>query len=187
MPLREWLVQTTGPGRSPKINVLYADAEQSAEVQRDRIRGLWTAMRPYINSSVETALVGQQRLLDIASGGLVGLDTEGGGAGIVGSATGSPVSDAAQMLIRWKTEDIVNGRFIQGRTFVAGLSAGQLVGGNVSSTARTQIGIALGAFLQPGAGWVVWHRPKDGAGGSAHGIIGHDIWAELAVLRRRRG
>lgn len=187
MPLREFLVEHQGPGRSPKLNIFYANAEADAASQINDLNAFLSAWKTWAVTGSNSRIVPEQRILNEGSGALEGLEFNPGGVIHNGTATGSPVADSSQVLIRWSTPDIVNGRFVRGRTFLPSMTAGQLVGGNVSSNVVTAMQTAATSLVNGTEGWVIWHRPKDGAGGSAHGMNAGSVWSELAVLRRRRG
>jgi hypothetical protein len=125
--------------------------------------------------------------LSESTGALIGAWSETSSKTDSGDQTGEPVADAVMALARLKTATIFSGRFVQGRIFLPGLDAGQVVGGNLNSSAQSAINTA-GTTLAASAGnLVVWSRPKPGVSGVQSDVTSIVAWSELAVLRRRRG
>lgn len=127
------------------------------------------------------------RELDDATGALTGTWTDGTTYTGVGAVAGEPVPDASQILIRWRTDHIVGGRFLQGRTFIPGCVVGNIENGNLSSAAQTVAAGAAQALVDSADQLGVWHRPSSGSGGVFWAADSGTVWSELAVLRRRRG
>jgi len=125
--------------------------------------------------------------LDETTGTLTGSWTDGTAQAGTGTNTGTPVPDASQALVQWRTVTITNGRFLRGRTFIPSVALSQVVGGNLQAPAVTVIQNAANALIASGAGLVVWHRPIAGSGGSHDAVSTASVWTEFAVLRRRRG
>ena len=81
----------------------------------------------------------------------------------------------------------VAGRLLQGRTFIPGISSGQLDGGQLSSACVTAFSTAQSTFLASiPADMVIWHRPKGVTPGTYFAVDSGATWNELAVQRRRR-
>lgn len=185
--MREWIIQWTGPGSTPKLSVLYADNSFTAADQAGAINTLLLAYKPYMNVLYSAQTRAAIRLVDSDTGELVGLDTFTPAPPVTGSSSGQPVADSSQVLLRWATGQIVNGRFVQGRTFLPGLGVGNLNSGNVAPAVVTAMSTAAQAFALSTAGFGVWHRPKDDALGDHFLLQGGSCWNEVAVQRGRRG
>lgn len=127
------------------------------------------------------------RELDDATGGLVDAWSDATvrtGTGGVGT---EPVADSTQVLYQWHTGDIVNGRFLRGRTFIPGLAASNLDSGNLDPAVASGFAGYGTTLISAGVGLGVWHRPQGGAGGQFETTNSCTVWTEFAVLRRRRG
>jgi hypothetical protein len=128
------------------------------------------------------------RELSTSTGTLAGQWTDATAfTGSGGGVSTSSIADASQALVRWRTDTIVNGRFLQGRTFLPGISTSSILAGNLTAAAQTIINNAAATYIASLAQPVVWHRPTGGAGGSQDVVVTGTAWSELAVLRRRRG
>lgn len=185
--MREWIINWTGPGSTPKLSVLYADNSFTAADQAGAINTLLLAYKPYMNVLYSAQTKAAIRLIDDATGELVGLETFTPAPPVTGSSSGQPVADSSQVLLRWATGQIVNGRFVQGRTFLPGLGVGNLNNGNVASAVVTAMSTAANTFAAGAVGFGVWHRPKDDAAGDLLFMTGGSCWNEVAVQRGRRG
>lgn len=109
---------------------------------------------------------------------------------VTSSSTASTAPPMVQGCITWKTNDVVAGRRVAGRTFIGPVALDMLQNdGTPSSTAMTKLEAIGAAWQDNGTTDVyaaVWHRPVSGAGGSDHEITAHSIRDKWAVLRSRR-
>lgn len=182
----EILVDWTTPAGNEHRNVMYFDATLSIGAQRTALSTFLTAVKASLSNQVSYSIEQSGRVLDDATGALVGSWSQATAlTGSGGSAT-QPVADATQILFRWFTPSIVNGRFLKGRTFIPGLFSGGLSGGNLLAAQVTGLSAAANTFANDPAGFGVWHRPSQGAGGDFVLTTSGSVWSELAVLRRRR-
>lgn len=169
------------------VSVFHFIEATSVSTQRSALATMLGSMDAYLQSSVSWSVAQEGRERDTATGALTGAWSDAPlllGTGAI--STGAPVPDAAQVLIRWGTGNIVDGRFLQGRTFIPGLTNGQTSGGNVNGTVLTAWQTAINTYLAAAVQPAVWHRPKNGAGGALWAIESGTVWPEFAVLRRRR-
>lgn len=186
--MREILTNWTMASGGGKVSVMYFDDTLAVTDQRAAIGTLFGAVDAFLDTSVSWVVDTSGREINAATGALTGSWGDGTPRSGSGASSGQSVPDAAQVLLQWHTDDIVNGRFIRGRTFVPGLSTLFVTDGNLGAAQLTTIATAANAFdNDPLAGFGIWHRPVLGAGGSFHSATASDVWAEFAVLRRRRG
>lgn len=187
MPLlREIITSWTGPGHSPKLSIMYFDAEVPLEPQREAIRQFVFGIRGMLAGySASVARVGD--VIDDATGELVGEWSSTVDASVSGTGVTPSVADASQALVRWRTSAIVNGRRLRGRTFIPGISSQYLSAGNLSGSGVTTITGAASAFVTSAVGFRVWHRPSGGSGGQSADVTSASVWEEFATQRRRRG
>jgi len=99
---------------------------------------------------------------------------------------GEAVPDASQGLMRWSTGTIIDGRFVQGRTFIPGVSTSRVSQANLNAATQSAWNAAAVTLIAANVGLSVWHRPVGGAGGFSAVVDGGTAWSEFAVLRRRR-
>lgn len=104
-----------------------------------------------------------------------------------GDTTANYVPDATQVLFRWRTDAVVAGRRVQGRTFMPGLLSSLVVGGNVQGGALVLLQGMATALVESGIGLGVWSRPTEGRAGSFALATQGSVWSEFAVQRGRRG
>lgn len=186
--MNEVLTNWTTPAGGGFVTVLYFDGLGSVADQREAWGQLLGNIDNYLAPSVSYSVATQGRIIDSATGQLAGDWSDSTPRTGTGGMTGAPVADATMLLLRWKSPNIVAGRRIQGRSYIPGLNVGNLSNGNLGSTPASAIQTALTAYGTTGNQHSIWHRPKNGAGGSLHGVGpgGMTVWSELAVLRRRR-
>jgi len=183
---REILVDWTTPSGSDHRSVLMFNTVSTPADQRSAIYTFLSTIKSQLEDSTSFTVETAGRELDDATGALVGVWSEGTSYTGVGVVSGQVVADATQALMQWRTDHIVGGRFLQGRTYIPGLSASHLSNGNLSSTAITAWTAAGQALIDDAVGFGVWHRPVLGAGGVFWAADTASVWGELAVLRKRR-
>lgn len=184
---REILVDWTLASGSGKVSVFMFDPTPTIAAQRTALQTWLTAVKAHLDNSASYVIRTDGREMDDTTGALTGSWSETSAKTGTGGGTLEPVADATQMLVRWKTPTIVNGRFLQGRTFIPGLAASNEAGGNLASATSTSVQTANNALIASVSGLGVWHRPVSGSGGLFDLATTSNVWSELAVLRRRRG
>lgn len=184
--IRNINLEWTTPGHSPKTSVMYYITTLSPSSQRSFIEDWLTSLSPWLSDLTSVSIATEGREIDAETGGLVGTWTDTTPLVVTGDGGNSILPDASQVLIRWSTGEIHNGRYLRGRTFIPGLAAANSTAGNVAGGAREAMELASNTFLGESPGMVIWARPGT-APGSTGVAISADVWAELAVLRRRRG
>lgn len=177
----------TPPSGISTKSVMYFGPGATPAFVRLSIQEMWEALVSALSTTTTWSIDTDGRILDSATGTLLGAWTDPEVLTGAGTDAGQPVPDASQVLMRWSTGSVVAGRFLQGRTFVPGLSNSETEGGNLGAGTRTTFVNAQAGFLLALAGqFGVWHRPKNKAGGVFVSATGGTTAAELAVLRRRR-
>jgi len=153
---------------------------------REALSDFWDSCSTSLDTNVNWTIETSGRIMDHVTGTLTGVWNEstvqtGGGAN-----SGNVVPDATQGLVRWNTDQIVNGRFLKGRNYIPGFSTAAVSEGNMLAANRTAINAGATALIATGVEIGVWHRPVGGAGGAFHVATSADVWSEFAVLRQRR-
>lgn len=154
--------------------------------QRMKVFGFLSAIKSQLDNGVSFTIETSGRELDDSTGALTGVWSEPTAYSGVGVVNGEPVADATMGLMQWRTDHIVNGRFLQGRTFIPGLSTTHLSNGNLSAAAIANWTTAGQLLITDAVQFGVWHRPTSGSGGVFWAADTAAAWQELAVLRRRR-
>ena len=184
---REILVDWTTASGAGKVSVFWFGTTATVGPQRTALATFLGSVDGGLDNGVSWSIRGSGREVDDATGGLTGVWSDAAAHTGTGGVAGEPVPDASMMLIRWHTGIIVAGRFLQGRTFIPGLSDGNMVDGNLGSAQVANMAshgqTLIGSAVQMG----VWHRPTGGSGGVWSVATTCTVWEELAVLRRRRG
>lgn len=184
--IRQILTDWTAPAGGGEVSVMYFHADSAVADQRAALASFWTDVQGALTSTTSWRIRDDGVELDEATGTLTGA----WGSAVVYSDSGDqatqPVADASQALLRWNTTTVINGRFLKGRTYVPGVAAANLVGGNLSAGMQAAYAGFIGDFLDALVGFSVWHRPKGVDPGQAISVTSGSLWEEMAVLRRRR-
>lgn len=183
---REILVDWTTPAGGGFRSVLYFAESEPFATQRSDLGDLLDAIGGVLDQNVSWLVETAGREMDSLTGTLTGVWTDTTPFAGTGGTIGQSNPDAAQLLIRWNTQAIVDGRFLKGRTFIPGVSTTSVTDGNVSATTLAGLQTAVNTFVGAFNGFGVWHRPTAGAGGSFATAQTGSIWSEYAILRRRR-
>lgn len=183
---REILTEWSTPSGSDHRTVMFFDPVGNVASQRAALKAFYDTIKSQLDNGVNWTIQTSGRELDDATGALTGVWSESTPAAGVGVVNGEPVADATQVVMQWRTSNIVNGRFLQGRSYIPGLSSTHLSDGNVSSTVISAWTAAGQTLMAVASGLQIWHRPVAGSGGVAHDVDQASVWSELGVLRRRR-
>lgn len=184
--VREITTEWTLPSGAGHLSVMYFSTTPSVASQRTALHTFWTAVKALQSTTTIYVISTDGRELDEGTGLLTAAWSEGSVKNGAGGSGSVPVPDATQGLLQWRTNAIVGGRFLRGRTFVPGLGIGQTALGNILPAAATTLNTAATALIASGADLKVWHRPVAGSGGLTDSVTSATVWSELAVLRRRR-
>jgi hypothetical protein len=174
-------------GAADITTVMNFDESVAVASQRAAVAEFWGDISPLINPNVKWTVETSGRILDEATGGLVGTWFDGTVQTGNGTASGSStLAGATMVLARWRAGIIVNGRRLQGRTYVPGISGGVSADGELAPSSLTVANGAVLGFVQAEVGFSIWHRPKGSTPGSIHPVNDGDVWREFAVQRTRR-
>lgn len=174
---------------SPGGNTVMYFTEGSADISflRASLETMYESVADRLDSLTRYTIRTSGNVKDSATGLLTDAWADGEARTGLGTAVGEPVPNASQVLLQWRTEAIVSGRRLRGRTFIPGLTSLAVVSGHLGSTALADFTDAAEQFVEDCAGqFVVWHRPVGGAGGSVAPVTTASVWNELAVQRGRR-
>lgn len=187
MALQEVLIDWQSENAQPGLSVMYFKSTASIATVRAALDTMFTSVAARLDSLTTGTVRTAGKIIDETTGTLTGFWNDATAATWTGSATGNPVSNAAQGLMRWRTNNVVAGRLLQGRTYIPGISSGQIDGGQLSAACVTAMSTAQSTFLASIPGdMVIWHRPNGVTPGSFFAVDSGATWNELAVQRRRR-
>lgn len=148
----------------------------------------WASIAEDLDEDVEVQVLANIAQYTESTGTLERVWATPAGAPAVGGVSGSSVARASQALIRWRTDEIVGGRVLQGRTFIPGVPATALTdAGGLSALYQEAFKESADALIDDTGGVLeIWHRPQNGGGGSVGLVTAASVWDQLAVLRSRR-
>jgi len=181
-----WRVRThiTGGAGGDGLSTMYFDGTGglTAANAAVAVHTFWQTLQNHISNNL--ALQVDPLVYDIneATGHPVGV-TSVSVAAVPGNASTDEAPWSAQGLIEWHTGNFLNGREIQGKTFIPGVTIGDNVVGAPGSgyvTALTAAGAALVADVN--TSFQVYSR-RNSAGIQVTAAAG---WNKWAVLRSRR-
>jgi len=185
--LNEVIIEWQSAKSPGGLSILYFKASGSVASQRSAIQSMLGGVVARLDNNTSWVVRTSGKVRDEATGTLTGFWNDANAKTGVGTLSGNAVPNASQVLLQWRTSTIVNGRLLQGRTYIPGLSATSLDEGELSSGAITSFQAGQAALLAAVPGdLVVWHRPGGGSPGSGVSVTAGATWSELAVQRRRR-
>jgi hypothetical protein len=192
MRIRSVIAGTQG---TPGLSTLYAVGSLATPVAADaldmvgRVRAFWNAIITLLPTLTTVNVQSQVDLLDVATGALVGGLAPAAPATVTGTG-GSALPFAAAALLVGNTGIVINGRRLQGRTFISPLAATTNNAGNFGNAQQTTLTNAANAMLTGSSSSfpVVWHRPKapGPAGGVGVAVLTYTARTPYAILRSRR-
>jgi hypothetical protein len=183
---REILVDWTTASGAGKVSVFWFLTPTAVASQRAALAACLGNVDGVLDNSTSWTIRTAGREVNDATGVLTGVWSDGTSYTGTGARTVEPLADASQLLIQWRTDHIVEGRFLQGRTYIPGLSTEYVTSGNVSPDTVTALGVVVQDLVDAAVQLCVWHRPQEDSLGVAWAVDTATVWNELAVLRRRR-
>lgn len=186
--IRTTAVWTGAPGL-PGYSQFYQEAAGAttalAQAGHDDVREFFWELESMLPEEVTVTVNPLYQVLDSASGALVGEGTVGTPAAVVDGSFVGGWSARFGMLVEWVTAAIVDSRHLRGRTYLVPLGNLEDVDGTVPAATLAQLAVAVGAIDESANHFVVWHRPRAGAGGQVSAITGHVVRDHPTVLRSR--
>lgn len=154
-----------------------------------RVRAFYFALAAVLCTTVTVLVQGAVETIEEETGVLTGAYTTTPPAAVVGTGATPQMAPHVSLVVRLVTQQVVNGRILQGRTYVGPLSS---VTGTNTGTPSTGSGTAALAAIvallsttsteEP----VIWHRPKAAGSGTSGTIVGGSAWSSFGSLRSRR-
>lgn len=179
------------PGAPGYTNIFFdafgADDFVDAEVAR--VRSFFNSLLIRFPSSVTISVSPEVSIFDEVSGELLGYSTADETPDDVEGQGSSSYSGPSGAVINWSTDTVNRGRRVRGRTFLVPLAdAVYDSSGTLSTAALNDLRDAAEILMGDGDGpqFVVWSRPRDGAGGALAPVTSYRVPDMAAVLRSRR-
>jgi hypothetical protein len=180
-------VSLTGVAGLPGVATHYFDASVTDVTP---IRTFWDAVKTQFPNSANIQVANSGDTINPVDGKIVSAWSGTPQAVIVGTGGVGTFMSTAGIVVEWVCSDPINGRRPLGKTFLVPCitslfdSAGTIA--NATVTAYQAAGLALVTGLGGGGALRVWHRPKNGAGGQAVGVVNCRVPDKQVVLRSRR-
>lgn len=188
-----WLI--TGLTGLPGVHTTYWTGASSTPVQADatdvsgRVRAFWDGFKTVLAAGVTVSTAASVEVLDVATGTLVGQLGPGSQTSVV-STGANELPAATMMLLKLSTATVLNGRRLQGRSFIGPLGTGANTNGKVTPASNTTLLTASNALFTgaTSSALVVWHRPDrvTHLGGVVAPVTVAGTAIDFAVLRSRR-
>jgi len=168
---------------SPYLSTHYFDFDTGTPADAfAKLSTFWNAVDDTFSTSQTWKIQDEYATIDTATGAATGFGTESGDDG-VGTASDEILPPANQVLIKWATGVVINGRRLNGHTYIPGLTQVANDNGNVlGSTAGVILAAAADLGSEGTAVLEIWSR----AGGVGESVIGAAVSGKFAVLRSRR-
>jgi len=188
-------VAITGWEGGPGLSTFYftvptqdaAAASRVAAHVRAKLNGSWAPQSP---NAITLTTSGDVDVLNAATGVIENTLSVAAPAPIAGTGGTSWAPFSVAMLLQLRTSTFINGRRVRGRSFLSPVRASAIAAhGSLDETQRNAMQVAGEDFrtsVTAGDTWVVWHRPVNGAGGSAAQITSVTVPGKPAILRSRR-
>lgn len=171
----------TGVAGSPwYVNMHFTSA--GASTPQDQVQAVldfWTAEKTYLNQGLRATVQGDVAEVDVATGKQTGvISTTGGFVDMAATAAALPTVN--QALIRLRSSAYVNGRQVQGRIFIPGLSFSCIENGKVKPAFAASLTTQATALIT--AGLAIYSK----TGSLVSTVASASVWQEFSVLRSRR-
>lgn len=175
------------------ISTFYTDTSLPVNTFLTALRAFFQSFPTFLPTGVILTYPSAVDTLNATNGALVASLPATPPAVTSGSGAGG-YSAPAGVQVKWNTGLVVDGHRVSGRTFLVPINGNQVgTTGMVLPSCQSTVGTAAAALIAAcGTSFVVWHRPKLGAGGAVirNGvsvpIISGEVPIKPVVLRGRR-
>lgn len=176
------------PGGEGLTTFHFRAADGSGDAAVTAVAAFWNAVDSHISSTVTMVGTGEIITFEDTTGTISSI-TPYVPFSVPGLVAGDVLPDATAGLLRWRTNSVVAGRRLQGRTFMPKPVEAESTNGNPNGTYQLDVRAAGTALVGAAdATLVVWARPVPGVRPGASGdVVDASVWGEWAVLRSRRG
>lgn len=188
MVVRQVLVDWTTVTGKGGLSVLNFGTEGSVALLSGTIMNALNGLAPALHGSTTARPRSEIRLIDEASGDLIGTESFGATTTVTGSSSEPRVvPDLCQGLVTHLTGVVRAGRRVKGHTFVPGMADDRNVDEGELSAPMVNALLAFGAQLRGGTNTLrVYSRPRPGLPGASTLVNGTATSLEFSPLRRRR-
>ena len=180
-----------GPGLSTfyfNPGIVTPDAAMMTGVT-GRVRSYFDAWKAFAPTTVSFQVNPVVDILDYVTGTLTGQVSAGSAPSVVNGTGGSNAGPAFVCAVaRLTSGSFINGKKVRGRSYAGPLAAPftDSVAPEGGLLAAIQNGLVLLNTSGGGPDLVIWHRPVNGAGGAAVGVVNTSASPIFGILRSRR-
>jgi len=172
----------TGVAGAPYYNNLYFTDESPVQGCLDAAEEFWNTCSQIMVTACAWGQEDEVAYIDTSTGTVIDFLTGVGATG-AGDGSGELLPPANQGRIRWRTDLIVSGRRLQGRTFIPALDDSDNNGGQMGSSQQTILGTAADDLVGSGdANFAVWSRTHGALAPAVSGVV----YTGFGTLRSRR-
>lgn len=147
----------------------------------------FTAIRGLFPDGLTWTIPNSGDQIDSTNGQLLGSWSASGGGSVNSNGGAGGYAAGVGAYVNWRTNGVVNGRRIKGRTFLLPLlAAAYEVNGTLGSSALSTLQTAVNTLAGAAQGVGIWHRPVNGSGGSLAPVASGVVPDQVTSLRTRR-
>jgi hypothetical protein len=180
-------VALTGVAGLPGVATHYFD---TSVTDVSPIRVFWDSVKSAFPTSMQIQVANSGDTIDASNGNIVGAWSGPAQTVVAGSGGAGSYTSTAGIVVEWICPDPINGRRPLGKTYLVPCMAALFdSSGTIANTTVTTFqaaGLALVQGLGGGGALKVWHRPKNGVGGSAAAVSNCRVPDKQVILRSRR-
>jgi hypothetical protein len=160
-------------------------AQERADAMNATIKTFWLTVNGFLPADVAITIVPTYQVLDAATGQILEEGTVTVANVPIAGTSGANYAGNSGVAVNWSTSDFIAGHRVKGRTYLVPFTGCFELNGTLALAAITAIKDAATILNGDGTVHVVWHRPVNGAGGSAHLITAATVRDRAAILRSR--
>jgi hypothetical protein len=156
-----------------------------------KVRAYFYAWRSFLPNAVTVNFPSEMEEFSTTNGELITSRAVTPGATVTGIGGSAVFSSAVGACVNWKTDTVVSGRKLRGRTFMVPLQSLPSfdTDGSLNPSSRLTMLSAAAALVADTTGlpFFIWHRPSPGGtDGAAGAVTATTINDKTAILRSRR-
>lgn len=177
-----WTGFQGAPGRS----TFYCSPPDVDDVTAN-VRAFFQALQSFIPDVVNIQVAAAGDIIEDTTGVLTGNWAATTPPALVNCTGTGNYAAPSGAVVNWRTQAIVGGRRLRGKTFIVPITSTQLQSdGSLGTTFVVSLESAATALATAILPIRVWHRPVNGAGGSSSPVTSAVVPDMVAVLRSRR-
>jgi hypothetical protein len=182
--LRRYRVRWSGWAGSPGVSTFYCN---DPSTNLSKIRVFFDSMKANIPDNIVWSFDSTGDVIDPNDGAITGVWSETPVANVTGTNT-SVWNAASGVAVNWRTNAIVHGRHLVGRTFFVPCASDVFdTNGNMVAASTASINANCAAFiLAINPDFQIWHRGSASVLGSQGTVVSGSVVPKVVVLRKRR-